>query len=144
MARLVGFPMGTVAAINGHCFAAGAMVALCHDVRIMRNDRGWFCLPEVDIRIPFTEGMNSLIVGKLNPSTAHEAMVTGKRFTGEEAVQAHIASAAVPEEALLETAVAAAQALAGKDHETISTIKRRLYAGTIDLLTSSAGTAPPQ
>lgn len=144
MARLVGFPMATVAAINGHCFAAGAMVALCHDIRIMRNDRGWFCLPEVDIKIPFTEGMNSLIAGKLNPSTAHEAMVTGKRFPGDEAVRAHIASAAVAEETLLETAIEAAQSLAGKDRETIATIKRRLYAGTIDLLTNSAGTAPPK
>ena len=25
----------------------GAFLALAHDYRIMRNDRGWFCLPEI-------------------------------------------------------------------------------------------------
>jgi enoyl-CoA hydratase/carnithine racemase len=143
MGRLLGFPMTTVAAVNGHCFAAGAMVALCHDIRIMRKDRGWFCLPEVDIKIPFTEGMNSLIVGKLNPPTAHEAMVTGKRFTGEEAFRTHIASAAVAEDEVLPLSIETARSLAGKDHATIAAIKRRLYAGTIELLGTSVGTAPP-
>lgn len=143
MARILGFPMPTVAALNGHCFAAGAMVALCHDIRLMRDDRGWFCLPEVDIQIPFTDGMNALIVGKLNPSTAHEAMVTGKRYPADEAVRAHIVSAAIPEHDLLASAVETAQSLAGKDRSTIATIKRRLYGGAIDLLNRSSGTAPP-
>ncbi len=45
----------------GHVYAAGAMMALTHDYRIMRNDRGWFCLPEVHLKIPFTVGMMSLL-----------------------------------------------------------------------------------
>lgn len=143
LARLLGFPRATVAAINGHCFAAGALIALCHDLRVMRIDRGWFCLPEIDIKIPFSEGMNSLIVDKLNPATAHLAMVTGKRFTADEAVTAHIATTAVAEEEVLPAAVAFAQELAAKDRLTMATIKGRLYAGTIDLLRSAAGTSPP-
>ncbi len=45
----------------GHVYAAGAMMALTHDYRIMRNDRGWFCLPEVHLKVPFTVGMMSLL-----------------------------------------------------------------------------------
>ena len=56
-ARILGFPLPTVAAINGHAFGAGAMVAIAHDFRVMRDDRGYFCFPEIDIRIPFTPGM---------------------------------------------------------------------------------------
>ena len=42
------------AAIHGHAFGAGAMLAMAHDFRVMRADRGFFCFPEADIRIPFT------------------------------------------------------------------------------------------
>jgi hypothetical protein len=34
--RMLTFPMITVAALNGHVFAAGAMFALAHDYRVMR------------------------------------------------------------------------------------------------------------
>src|SRR4051812_33691258 len=65
LGRLLAFPVGTVAAINGHVFAAGAMLALACDQRVMRADRGFFCLPEADIGIPFTPGMSALIAGRL-------------------------------------------------------------------------------
>ncbi|MBJ7452040.1 MAG: enoyl-CoA hydratase/isomerase family protein, partial [Blastococcus sp.] len=54
LARVLALPLPTVAAIQGHAFAAGAMLTLSHDVRVMRADRGFWCLPEVDIQIPFT------------------------------------------------------------------------------------------
>jgi len=34
MARIITFPMPTVAAVNGHAFGAGFMAALCHDVHV--------------------------------------------------------------------------------------------------------------
>jgi enoyl-CoA hydratase/carnithine racemase len=37
------------------------MLALAHDIRIMRDDRGFLCLPEVDLHMPFTPGMNAII-----------------------------------------------------------------------------------
>ena len=48
-ARLMTFGVPTVAAINGHAFGAGFMIALCHDLRIMREDRGFLCANEVEI-----------------------------------------------------------------------------------------------
>ena len=36
---VITFPVPTVCAIGGHAFGAGLMIALCHDVRVMRRDR---------------------------------------------------------------------------------------------------------
>ena len=81
-ARYLELTVPTVAVLQGHTFAAGALLALANDVRIMRADRGFFCLPEVDISIPFAPGMSALIQSKLSPDTAQEAMLTGRRYGG--------------------------------------------------------------
>ena len=143
MARLLGFPMVTVAACNGHAFAGGAMLALCHDLRVMRADRGFFCLPEIDIKIPFTAGMDSLILSTLPRVVARETMVTGMRIGGTEAAAKQIVHAAVPADAVLTEAVELAAEHGGKDRHVLSTIKRRMFAETIDHLSNSAGTEPP-
>src|SRR5690606_12883488 len=51
LARVLTFPSPSAAAVNGRAFGAGAMLAIAHDYRSMRADRGFFCFPEVDIRI---------------------------------------------------------------------------------------------
>src|SRR5690348_18116690 len=45
-ARVLTLPVPTVAAVTGHAFGAGAMLAMAHDFRVMRADRGYFCFPE--------------------------------------------------------------------------------------------------
>jgi enoyl-CoA hydratase/carnithine racemase len=130
-ARALGLGVPTVAAIQGHCFAAGAMLALALDTRVMRADRGFFCLPEADIRIPFTPGMNDLIQARLAPQAAHEAMVTGRRYGGADALAAGIVEAAVAEDEVVPTAIALARTQAPKDPGTLRTIKQRAYAATI-------------
>lgn len=122
---LLGVP--TVAAIQGHCFAAGAMLAQAHDVRLMRSDRGFWCTPEVDIFIPFTEGMTALLMARLPRTTAHEAMAFGLRYGGSDAQAAGIVQAACSEAELLPTAIERAAALAGKDARTLGRIKERMY-----------------
>lgn len=136
LGRLLAFPVPTVAALNGHTFAAGAMMALAQDVRVQRADRGFFCLPEVDIRIPFTDAMAALIQAKLPQPVVHEAMAFGRRYGGDEAVARGIATAACAEDEVLPAAIAAAQALAGKDRATLQAIKRTMYAPALALLES--------
>lgn len=133
-ARTLSLGVPTIAAIKGHAFAAGAMLALATDERIMREDRGYFCLPEVDIFIPFTPGMDALIKCRLTPQTAHEAMTTGRRYGGPDAVAAGIAQQAVAEDQVVPTAIARAAELAGKDPSTLATIKSRLYAPALAAL----------
>lgn len=135
LARLLTFPVMTVCAMNGHAFAAGAMWALAHDFRIMRSDRGYFCLPEVDIQIPFTVPMSTLIQAKLSKLAAHEAMCTGKRYTADEALARSIVHAVAAEADVLPQAIALARANAGKPRAVLSAIKKTAYR---DVLAATA------
>ena len=142
LARMLALPIATVAACNGHCFAAGAMFALCHDFRVMRADRGFFCLPEVDIKIPFTPGMDALIKSRLSVQTAHEMMVTGRRYGGVEAATKQIVDEAVADDQVLARSIEIAEEVGGKDRLVLKTIKQRMYEDVIYLLSNSQGTAP--
>jgi enoyl-CoA hydratase/carnithine racemase len=134
LARMLSLPIVTVAALQGHTFAAGAMLSLCHDLRVMRADRGFWCLPEADINIPFTPGMSALIQSRLTPQTAHEAMVTARRFGGHEAYARQIVDQAVSETEVLDAAIALAHANAAKAGPTLETIKTRMYAPVLAAL----------
>lgn len=134
LARFLTLPVPTVAAINGHAFGAGAMLAIAHDWRVMRADRGFFCLPEVDIRIPFTPGMAALLQAKLTPRTAVDAMTTGARFGGADAAAAGIVDGTAGEDALLADAIARVAGLQGKDVATLEAIKATMFAGPVALL----------
>jgi enoyl-CoA hydratase/carnithine racemase len=130
LARLLVFPAYTVAAVNGHCFAAGAMLAAAHDARVMRADRGFWCLPEVDIGLPFSPGMAALLEARLPQPARHEAMVTGVRWGGEEAARRGVVDAAVPGDRVLPEAVERAERFAAQDRGVRQAIKRGLYAAT--------------
>ena len=131
---MLAFPTTTIAALNGHTFAAGAMLALAHDARVMRTDRGFFCLPEADIRIPFTVPMASVIQAKLSKAAAHEAMTTGKRYTAEEALRASIVQQTASEAEVLPNALALAKATGGKHGATLGAIKKVMYRDVLQTL----------
>lgn len=134
LARTLVFPGIVVAAIQGHCFAAGAMLALAADQRVMRADRGFFCLPEADINIPFTPGMSALIQAKLSAPAAHEAMTTGRRFGGADAAALQLVDEAVAEDEVLPRAIERAAAHAGKSPDVLRTIKERMYLDVVATL----------
>jgi len=133
-ARLLGSPLASVAALNGHAFAGGAMLALACDFRVMRADRGFFCIPEIDLGLPLHPGMASIIQARLSKKTAHEAIVTGRRYSGVEAREAGIVDHSVPEVDVLSKAVALAAPLAGKNRAVMQAHKRLMYAETLRLL----------
>jgi Delta3-Delta2-enoyl-CoA isomerase len=134
LARVLALPIPTVAALPGHAFGAGAMLALAHDFRVMRADRGYFCLPEVDIRIPFTKGMAALIQAKLTPQAAVASMTTGRRFGGTDALTFGIVDATAAQGAEVDAAVDILTPLAGKDQGTLAAIKSTMFAGAIAAL----------
>jgi len=127
MKRIQFFPMLTIGAITGHAFAAGAILACCFDFRFIRSDRGYFCLPEVDLNIPIL-GYQVAIVRKALPMRmVEEAMFTGKRFTGLECESSGFVRKACPPDQVVNEAVAFAKTL-NKGREIVSIMKKTLYA----------------
>ncbi|KAB2368819.1 enoyl-CoA hydratase-related protein [Actinomadura montaniterrae] len=137
-ARLLELPMPTVAAINGHAFAGGGMLALAHDFAVMRTDRGYFCLPEADLGMTFTPGMNALIAARLPKRTAHEAMITGRRYAAEQAMAAGIVQRTAGEAGVLPAALELAGSLAGKDGRVVGKIRADLYRPALEALRGPA------
>lgn len=127
MGRLVVFPAYTIAAINGHAFAGGAMIASAFDWRIMRADRGFWCLNEVDIGIAVTDEMYAGVIAHIPQPTVAEALLTGRRFSGAEALVAGVANELADEDSLLGVAVERAALMADKDQKVFTIHKRHLY-----------------
>mmetsp|Transcript_15761 Transcript_15761/g.18756 ORF Transcript_15761/g.18756 Transcript_15761/m.18756 type:complete len:190 (+) Transcript_15761:61-630(+) len=52
MARVLEFPMPTLAIFNGNAIAGGLIWGLCHDMRIMNEKVGGLCLSELKLGLP--------------------------------------------------------------------------------------------
>ena len=133
-ARLLRLPVYTVAAINGHAFAAGAMMAMAHDARVMRADRGYWCLPEADMGVPLAPGMTQLIASKLTPAVTHDAVMTARRWGGTEAVEDGIVDEAVAEDQVLPRAIELAAARAATNREATVALRTGLYGPLLETL----------
>ena len=133
-ARIMEAPYPTVAAVNGHAFAGGAMFALAFDQRVMREDRGFWCVNEVLLGMDLTPGMGAIVQAKLEAHTAHKAVTQAHRFNGPEALEHHIVDALAAEANVLSTAVAAADGLKHTAGEPLAVLKRRLYSPVLALL----------
>ena len=133
-ARLLEAPYPTVAAVNGHAFAGGAMFALSFDQRVMRQDRGYWCVNEVLLGMDLTPGMGALLQARLDNRTAHKAVTQAHRFDGHEALHHGIVDDVAAEEEVLSISVAMADRLKHTSGEPLAVLKRRLYSPVLDLL----------
>ncbi|GAA4748728.1 enoyl-CoA hydratase/isomerase family protein [Gordonia alkaliphila] len=124
--RVLTLPVPSIAALNGHAFGGGAMLALCADHRIMRTERGFWSLPEAALNMPFTRGMAALVRTRTPDATATEAMLTSRRYGADDAVAAGIVEEAVDADALLERGRELARERASLVNDNLATIKRGL------------------
>ncbi len=125
--RLLLLPAYTVAAMNGHAFAGGAMLSCACDVRVMRDDRGYWCLPEVDLGLPLTVPMQQVVSVRLPRAAAYDAIMTGRRYTATEAHAIGIVDHVAAEDRVLDLAVELAAVMAPKDRSVIAEHKRLLF-----------------
>ena len=133
MRRVLLYPMPTIAAINGHAFAGGAFLSFAHDFRFMRNDRGWICMPEVDLGMSLTPVFVALSKRAVPMYMFEEMQYTARRLTAQECEQHHIITKACANEELLSEVRAFAMPLK-KDREVIRKMKIETHDQTLAVI----------
>ncbi|GAB5591810.1 hypothetical protein Unana1_06710 [Umbelopsis nana] len=134
--RLLTFCIPTVAAINGHAFAGGCMMAMAHDYRVMRSDRGFICMNEVDLPAPLAPGMAAIFRDKVTPHVYRALILQGRRFTAQDALANHIVDEIAENDKVLPTAKALALKWAPKAKSGIvyKQLKDQMYINTVNKL----------
>jgi enoyl-CoA hydratase/carnithine racemase len=130
--RILTYPMITIAAINGHAFAGGAFMACCFDFRFMRSDRGWFCFPEVDLKMPFRPSFIPLVKKAVPMYKFEEMKYTGKRVTAPECEEHHIVMKACHNDDLMNEVMAFAKGV-NKDRGILKIMKQMMNKEILDL-----------
>jgi len=131
--RILLYPMITIGALSGHAYAGGAILASGFDFRFMRSDRGFFCLPEIDINIPFLPGMNALLRKAIPAYKLHEMQFTGTRLTAVECERHHIVNGAYHRDELMKKVVEFAKGLK-KERKVVREMKARMYQDIVHAL----------
>jgi enoyl-CoA hydratase/carnithine racemase len=131
--RVVNYPMITIAAISGHSFAGGAIFTGAFDFRFMRSDRGFFCIPEVDLGIPFLPGMLALLGKAIPEYKFNEMQYTGMRLTAKDCEEHHIVLKALHIDDLMKETLEFAKGL-NKNRSTVKEMKKRMNRHIIHAL----------
>ncbi len=113
----------TVACINGNAYAGGAIIAAAVDYRVMRNDRGRFCFPEVNIKIPFGPVTRDTVKLLPNHKAYKDMVLTGVAYTGIECLEHDLVRSIHPVNELQNAALELALQLAQKDRYTYCHIR---------------------
>ena len=142
MARIITFPVPTVAAVNGHAFGAGFMMALCCDVRHMREDRGFVCANEIQIGMQIPDEELALFRHKLSGSAYFETVQLARRWTGPHARDAGFVERTASLEDLVPGALERAEQLAplGANRALYGGSKERIF-GTSPSINGEHGAA---
>tara|TARA_X000000368_G_scaffold396610_1_gene365033 strand:- start:1574 stop:2296 length:723 start_codon:yes stop_codon:yes gene_type:complete len=127
--RIITLPIPTICAINGHAFGAGFMLALSHDVRIMRKDRGFLCANEIQLGMSIPRPELALFRHKIPANSFFETVQLSKRWTGPAALEAGIVQSVESMDDLTKIAIAKAQELAplATDRKNFGYQKEMLY-----------------
>ena len=137
-ARVMSLPIPTVAAINGHAFAGGAMFSQAHDHLLMRSDRGFWCVNEALLKLPLAPGMQAILEHRLPAITFRKAILTAHRFDGAEALAGGIVNEIHPEGALRPRAIELAASLVPTADPIIGRLKEDLYVDVLATLREGA------
>lgn len=139
LARVCCFPLPTIAAFAGHWCAAGGMMGLAFDYRVMSSDRGFFFIPGVDLGLVYAPTQIELMKAKL-PRALHREVIlfNTKRWTAQDLAAHGVVEAAVPASEVLPKALELAASLRAKGQgaarRALGGIKRGVYSEMLKAL----------
>ncbi len=125
--RVLVYPAYTVAALNGHTFAGGALISCAFDQRIMRSERGFWCITQADIGLALEERLCPILANRRPRATAIMAATTARRFAGPDALHWGIVEDLASSEELIERALELAQRMSSLDRATLRAHKQVIH-----------------
>ncbi len=126
---LYALPVPVIAAVNGHAIGGGLVLALACDVRLFADGPSKLGLTEVSAGIPYPACPMEVLKAELPQPALGRLVLTGEVFDPAEAAALGIGDAVVSPDALLDDAVARAQALAALP--AYATVKEQLKRDTV-------------
>ncbi|MGJ3402320.1 enoyl-CoA hydratase/isomerase family protein [Glutamicibacter sp. Je.9.36] len=111
--RIAQFPKPTIAAVNGFAFGGGHELALSCDIRIASTE-AQFALPETGLGIIPGAGGTQRLARVIGIGRATDMILTGRRLTAEQALQAGLITELVDPAELLDAAAKLARKVASK------------------------------
>lgn len=125
-------PIPTIAAVTGHAFGNGAMLAGACDFRFMRADRGYFCFPEIDMGIQFAPSMIEWMKRIMPYHLFTRLLFTGAKIDASELEKYNvILQSCESAEKTVEEAVAFARTF-NKSRTALAEMKQRTYKHILD------------
>jgi enoyl-CoA hydratase/carnithine racemase len=134
---MLGLPKPVVAAVSGHAFAGGAVLALASDARVMAEGKFGFALNEINLGIALPPGIIRMTVSAVGIARARELLLEGKTVAPAEALEAGLASELASAESVLERACMRARELCAKPPLTYGAVKRGFNKVTATLAAES-------
>jgi len=128
--RLLTFPAYTSPPSTATPSPPEAMLASSCDVRVMRQGRGYWCLPEVDLGLPIPFDLFTLLGAHVPKPALLDAMVTARRYSADEALALGIVERAVPEDRCSTKQWQLAEAMAEKNRKIIAMHKELIFGET--------------
>ncbi|KAL3700435.1 hypothetical protein R1sor_018457 [Riccia sorocarpa] len=121
----------TVAAICGHAAAGGLALAMAHDYRFMRADRGFLYSGALDVNVAVPSGSLELMASKMTPRVYRDVVLKCMKFTGKMALENELVDSLHDDPAqTLEAAIKEAELLAARnwDKKVYSSIRRTMFS----------------
>jgi enoyl-CoA hydratase/carnithine racemase len=116
-------PKPVVAAVSGHAFAGGAVLAIACDLRVMADGPFGFAFNEINFGVALPVGMTRMLIEAVGVRGAHELLLYGDAIAPAQALAMGLAKELAAPEAVLERALAQARILAEKPAGAFRAIK---------------------
>jgi enoyl-CoA hydratase len=128
-------PQPTVAAVNGHAIAGGAVLALACDARVMSSGR--FGLSELAVGVPFPVSALEIVRHALGPGT-DRAVLRAEVVDRDQALALQWVDEVEWPDELLPRALALASELASRPLDVYAAMKERLHRPAVEAMSASA------
>jgi enoyl-CoA hydratase/carnithine racemase len=118
------FPKPVVAALSGHTFAGGAILAIACDFRIMAEGDYGFALNEINLGLAVSPTMCSMLTDAVGIAYGREILLFGEPLTPARAREIGLVRELAPAEQVRDRAIACARFLAAKPPAAYREMKR--------------------